>query len=96
MLKLVLEYKEGLRNFDLVIDVFKLVLENSLMEFHKEYFQKLFGIIMGTNAAPILATLYLAKLEKILKEKYKNNPKLVWPILLKRFIEGGFGIPRIK
>ena len=57
-----------------VIDLLELVLENSVMEFHGEYFQQIFGIIMGTNVAPILANLYLAKLEKNLQEKTKNNP----------------------
>ena len=47
---------------------------------------------MGTNVAPILANLYLAKLEKILKEKTKNDPKMVWPLLFRRYIDDGFGI----
>ena len=64
------------------------------MEFHNEYFQQFFGIIMGTNVAPILANLYLAKLENFLKEKTINDPKIVWPILFKRFIADGFGITR--
>ena len=64
------------------------------MEFHGEYFQQIFGIIMGTNVAPILANLYLAKLEKILKEKTKNDLKMVWPMLFKRFIDDGFGITK--
>ena len=58
MKELVLEYKEVLTNADLIIDLLELVLENSLMVFHKEYFQQIFGIIMGTNVAPILANLY--------------------------------------
>ena len=41
------------------------------MEFDGEYFQQNFGIIMGTNVAPILANLYVAELEKMLKEKQK-------------------------
>ena len=64
------------------------------MEFHGEYFQQIFGIIMGTNVAPILANLYLAKLEKFLKEITKNDPKMVWPIIFKRFIDDGFGITK--
>ena len=50
-------------NADFIIDLLELVLANSLMEFHGEYFQQNVGIIMGTNVAPILANLYLAKLE---------------------------------
>ena len=46
---------------------------------------------MGTNVAPILANLYLAKLEKLLKDKTKNDHKMVWPILFRHFIDDGFG-----
>ena len=35
---------------------------------------------------------YLARFENILKEKSKSNFKLKWPILLKRWIDDGFGI----
>ena len=49
---------------------------------------------MGTNVAPILANLYLAKLQKILREEIKNDPKMAWPILFKRFIDDGFGITK--
>ena len=49
---------------------------------------------MGTNVAPILANLYLAKLEKILKEKTKHDPKLIWPKVFKRYIDDGFGITK--
>ena len=94
MKELVLEYKNVLTNSDFVIELLELVLKNSLMEFRGEYFQQIFGIIMGTNVAPILANLYLAKLEKFLKEKTKNDPKMVWPIVFKRFIDDGFGITR--
>ena len=64
------------------------------MPFDGEYFQQFFGVIMGTNVAPILAKLYLAKLEKILKEKTKNDPKMVWPLLFRRYIDDGFGITK--
>ena len=40
-----------------------LVLRNSQMSFYKEYFEQIFGIIMGTNIAPILANIYMALLE---------------------------------
>ena len=64
------------------------------MEFRGEYFQQIFGIIMGTNVAPILANLYFAKLEKILKEKTKHDPKIIWPKVFKRYIDDGFGITK--
>ena len=47
---------------------------------------------MGTNVAPILATIYLAKLERLLLEKCTTDRKLIWPILFRRFIDDGFGI----
>ena len=94
MKELVFEYKEVISNADFIIDLLELVLKNSLMEFHSEYFQQIFGIIMGTNVAPILANLYLAKMEKILKEKTTNDPKMVWPMLFKRYIDDGFGITK--
>ena len=62
------------------------------MTFDGEYFQQIFGVIMGTNVAPILANIYMARLEQILKEKCKMDPKLKWPCLFKRFIDVGFGI----
>ena len=46
------------------------------------------------NVAPILANIYLAKLEKLLLEKCKTDKKLVWPILFRRFIDDGFGITK--
>ena len=49
------------------------------MTFDKEYFQQIFGIIMGTNLAPILANLYLAMLQEELKKKCINDQKLKWP-----------------
>ena len=71
-------------NAHLIIDLLGLVLQNSLMSFDKEYVQQFFGIIMGTNVAPILGTE--------LRKKCKSDPKLKWPVLLKRFIDHGFGI----
>ena len=51
------EYTHVISNADFIIDLLELVLKNSLMEFHGEYFQQMFGIIMGTNVAPIIANL---------------------------------------
>ena len=62
------------------------------MSFDQEKFQQIFGIIMGTNVAPILATIYMAMLENELRQKCKSDPKLKWPILFKRFIDDGFGV----
>ena len=62
------------------------------MTFDKEYFQQIFGIIMGTNLAPIFANLCLAMLQEELKKKCDNDKKLKWPVLFQRFIDDGFGI----
>ena len=91
MKKMVFEYKETTNNADFIIELLELGFKNSIMEFHGEYFQQNFGIIMGTNVAPILANLF-GKTGKFLKENTKNDPKMVWPIILKRYIGDGFGI----
>ena len=64
------------------------------MSFDGEYFQQIFGVIMGTNVAPILANIYMATLENLLKEKSKTNTKIIWPLLYKRFVDDGFGITK--
>ena len=51
-----------------VIELLHIVLKNSLMSFDKGYFQQIFGIIMCTNLAPILANLYPAILQERIKK----------------------------
>ena len=58
MKKLVFQFQNVIPNAHFVIESLNIVLKNSLMSFDKEYFQQFFGIIMGTNLAPILANLY--------------------------------------
>ena len=43
------------------------------MQFNGEYFQQIFGIIMGTNVAPFFANLYLAMLEQELETIFKRK-----------------------
>jgi len=69
MKELVVEYRDVISNADFIIDLLEIVLENSLMEFHGEYFQQIFGIIMGTNVAPIITNLYLCKTGNISERK---------------------------
>ena len=76
-----------------MVELLEVILKNSLMTFDRVYFQKIFGVIVGTNVAPILANIYMATLENLLKEKCKTN-KIVWPLLFKRFIDDGFGITK--
>ena len=89
---LVFLYQNVIQNAHFIIELLDIVLKNSLMSFDKEYFQQIFGIIMGTNLAPILANLYLAMLQNELKNKCINDKKLKWPIFFQRFIDDGFGI----
>ena len=62
------------------------------MTFDGEYFQQIFGLIMGTNVTPILTNIYMAMLENELKVKCKTDPKLIWPVLFNLFIDDGFDI----
>ena len=62
------------------------------MSFDKEYFQQIFGIIIDTNLASILANLYEAMLQEQLKKNCVHDKKLKWPTLFQRFIDDGFGI----
>ena len=94
MKEIIFEHKDIISNGDFILDLLNLVLKNSLMQFREEFFQQIFEVIMGTNVAPILVNLYMAKLEKILKEKCFANPKLIWPVFYVRFIDDGFGITK--
>ena len=75
MKKLVFQFQNVIPNAHFVIELLDIVLKNSLMTFDKEYFQQIFGIIMGTNLAPILANLYLAMLQEELKKKCVHDKK---------------------
>ena len=88
---LVWKFQDVIPNAEFVVELLEVILKNSLMTFDGEYFQQIFGVIMGTNVAPILANIYMAALENLLKEKCQAN-KIVWPLLFKRFIDDGFGI----
>ena len=64
------------------------------MVFDGEYFQQIFGLIMGTNVAPILTNIYMAMLEIELKMKCKTDPKLIWPILFKCLLMMALASPK--
>jgi hypothetical protein len=83
---------EEIKLREFAIDLLELVLHTNLMEFDGKFFVQIFGIAMGTNLAPVLANLYLAMLEKEIKEDRKNDPKFKWPLLFKRFIDDILGI----
>ena len=88
------EYNNVIPNANFIIELLEIILKNSLISFDVdgEFFQQMFGVIMGTNVAPILANTYIAKLEILFKEKYKTDIKLKWSILLKCCIDNGFAI----
>ena len=92
--KLCFDFQNVIPNAHFIIELLDLVLHSSLMVFDGEYFQQIFGLIMGTNVAPILTNIYMAMLEKELKAKCCSDPKLIWPVLFKRFIDDGFGITK--
>ena len=46
MKKLVFQFQNVIQNAHFVIELLEIVLKNSLMEFDKEYFLQIFGIIM--------------------------------------------------
>jgi hypothetical protein len=92
--KLCFDFQNVIPNAHFIIDLLDLVLNSSLMVFDGEFFQQFFGLIMGTNVAPILTNIYMAMLENELKMKCITDPKLIWPNLFKRFIDDGFGITK--
>ena len=92
--ELVWKYQNVIQNAEFIMELLDVILKNSLMALDREYFQQIFGVIMGTNVAPILANIYMATLENLLKEKSKINKKIIWPLLFKRFIDDGFGITK--
>ena len=69
MKRLVFQFQNVISNAHFIMELLDIVLKNSLMTFDREYFQQIFGIIMGTNLAPIQANLYLAMLQEELKKK---------------------------
>ena len=73
--QLVWEYQDAIPNAEFVIDLLEVVLKNSLLSFDGESFKQIFGVIMGTNVAPILANIYMATMENLLKEKEKQIEK---------------------
>jgi len=79
------DFQNVIPNAHFIIELLESVLNSSFMTFDGKYFQQIFGLIMGTNVAPILTNIYMAMLENELKAKCKTDPKLIWPILFKRY-----------
>lgn len=68
--------------FVLLLDLFKFVLFNNVLQFDGRNFKQTCGIAMGTSLAPALATIVVADLE----EKYLNGCRLR-PLCWWRFID---------
>ena len=62
----------------LIIDLLGLVLRSS---YKNELLKKMY-----INVAPILENIYLAMFENELLKKCDHEPKVNWPILLRRFM----------
>ena len=65
--KLCFDFQNVIPNARFIIKLLDLVLNSSLMVFDGKYFQQIFGLIMGTNVAPILTNIYMTMLENELK-----------------------------
>ena len=55
--ELVWKFGNVIPNAEFIVELLDVILKNSLMTFDGEYFQQIFGVIMGTNVAPILANI---------------------------------------
>ena len=69
-------------HFIYFLDRMELVLICAIMKFQEDFFRQILGIVIGTNLAPILNTIYMAILEE----------NITWPKVFKRFIDDGFGV----
>ena len=78
-------------NAHLILELIDIVLKGAVMKFQEDFCTQIMGIVMGTNLAPILANIYMAMLEE---ELYIicTRKNIIWPEMLKRFIDNGFGI----
>ena len=63
------EYQEVIPNANFIVELLEIILKNSLMSFDGEYFQQIFGVIMGTNISPILAKHLYGKTRNAIKRK---------------------------
>ena len=68
---------------ELIVDLLEFILYNNLLQFNGSIFIQIFGFAMGTSCAPIGANIYLALLEKDLKDLIASDPSLSWPKFLR-------------
>ena len=93
MKELVFEYKDVISNAEFIIDLLEIVLENGLMGFPWRIFPTFFWHNHGrkrcTNSCQFV---YCKTRGEILKEKNKQDPKLIWPKHFQKIHRDGFGI----
>ena len=71
---------------DFLIKLLRLVLENNIFEFNREFWLQLLGTAMGTRVAPTYANIFMNKLEKAMLSSLPEHLKhliFAW----KRFID---------
>jgi len=61
--RLFFKYQNVIPNAHLIIELMEVVLNSAVMEFLEVFYRQILGIVMGTNLAPILANIYMARLE---------------------------------
>ena len=68
-----------------LVEMMQFVLETNIFEFDKKLWLQLIGTAIGTGAAPTLANLFMAVIDKLVEECGVFNKQLIK--LLKRFID---------
>ena len=56
----IMEFNYVIPNVEFVIELLNAIRKNSLLTFNGEYFQQIFGVIIGKKVVPILAKINLA------------------------------------
>ena len=74
--------------------IFGLGPKQQLNDFRWRIFPTNIWFNYGNKCGTHLNKYNMAMLENELKAKCKTDPKLIWPILFKRFIDDGFGITK--
>ena len=83
------KYDEGGVSHDAIIELTRLVLKHNCIEFDDDFFQQIWGTMMGTK----LGVEYAVTFEEYLWDKFKKSKKYKgkFPELLMRFIDDNFG-----
>ena len=63
---------------DCYIDLIELCLKNSFFQFGDEFFEQIFGLMMGSPLSAILGNLFLEHVESELLQSYKGTHPSFW------------------